>query len=74
MTEYRAIRIFSGTDYEFYLVEKIEVQKSIDELYSISKDWGANAIFNLEITKSSLPEAPFIEIITVSGLAVLIEK
>lgn len=71
--EFRAIKIYDKTNPVYYLVERIETQKSIDELYNISKEWGANAIFNLDIQRSNLPNYPTIEIITVSGLAVLIE-
>jgi hypothetical protein len=63
-----------GTNPEYYLVEEIEIQKSIDELYRISKEWGANALFNLEIIRSEHPDLSSADIITVSGLAVLIEK
>lgn len=70
--KYMAQKAYNGNELKYYLIEVIDVQKAIDEIYRISDKWGANAIFNLRINSTTTTDIVVRESITVSGLAVRI--
>ena len=73
-TGYSGQKVFNGDKLEYYLVEIVDVQKAIDEIYKISSNWGANAIFNLNINSDISNFVVKKESIKVTGLAVVIES
>lgn len=66
-------KAYNGGKLEYYLVEVLDVQKAIDEIYNISSEWGANAIFNLDIIRTTNTDIVTKDEIEVSGLAVVVE-
>ncbi|MDR9417951.1 hypothetical protein [Gracilimonas sp.] len=71
--EFTSTRVYNGNQVEYYAVEILDIQKAIDGIYELASEWGANAIFNLDINSTFSGDLVTKETITVSGLAVVLD-
>lgn len=61
--KYRVWKRFEGDGTSYYATEIINTQEAINEIFEVSKEWGADAIVNFDISRKE-------NVITVSGFAI----
>ncbi|MTI88644.1 MAG: hypothetical protein FH748_11820 [Balneolaceae bacterium] len=63
-------KAFLPSGVKYYAVEKIDIDKSIKEVYKLANEWGANAIVNFSISTNTSTNYIIKESVSVNGFAI----